>query len=248
MKKFFLVVSLLCASCAHKGFQRDEMRAQLEAPPQISEAEIERELAKRPQLPQPFRLGIYFREPEMRGVEGGFWKRWTEAERARIFGLVNEIQSAEVRSVTVIQPELVGATDLKGIRRAAARYGVDAVLIIGGAGEVVTNENALASTYLLLFPMLFAPGTDVAALFLTHASLWDVRNEYLYLDATGEAEVKKTQALAMVDEQEILLEAKAASLESFRRELKDRLVSFLGNARAAEKLANSGAGVGGAAN
>jgi hypothetical protein len=103
---------------------------------------------------------------------------------------------------------------------AAAKHHADALLVIGGAGQIDRYINGLGWTYALLLPTLFVPGSEADTLFITNASLWDVRNEYLYLSAETEATTKKTYIAAFgKQDKELLNDAKTKSLMNLKEEL-----------------------------
>lgn len=109
--------------------------------------------------------------------------------------------------------------DMDSVRVAAARQRADAVLVISAASETVTNPNGLAFGYALVLPLFFLHGTDVETLYYTRASLWDVRNEYLYLAAEGEGRAKNSRPFTATHEREQIEEARGKSLENLCQQL-----------------------------
>lgn len=71
-------------------------------------------------------------------------------------------------------------------------------------------------------PTLFAPGNDLRVDFATHAELWDVRNEYLYLAAEAEARSEQRRAFPYIDLETADAEAQNASLDLLIKELHKR--------------------------
>lgn len=203
--KFLLLLPLfLLAACAHKGFHQEQLRETLVGPPEVDRTEIAEELKKRPQLPKPFRLAVYFQDPSFQGLEGGLWSRWTEAQRDEFLAGLAKVPAGEIRSVFVLPGG--GEPGIAGIRVEAARRHADAVLIISGAGEIVRRPNPLALGYILLAPMFFLHGTDYETLFLARATLLDVRNNYLYADAETESMKKGSGAMASDQDEQVMRE------------------------------------------
>jgi hypothetical protein len=72
----------------------------------------------------------------------------------------------------------------------------------------------------LIAPALFVPGSEVDTLFLSSASMWDVRNEYLYLTAEAEETVHDTYVPAFGKrDKELYDEAKKASLSKLKKQI-----------------------------
>lgn len=115
---------------------------------------------------------------------------------------------------------LVANEDIKSIRLAASRYQADAVLIIGGVGQIDRYTNNWGWSYALLLPVFFVPGSESQTLFMTNASLWDVRNEFLYLTVESEATVPENYVAAFGKrDQELLGSAKSDALKKLATEL-----------------------------
>jgi len=201
----FLILALV-SGCS--GFHRERLRESFPssgAKVEITDDEVGEEFTKKAQLPNSFRLGVFFRElPE----------RWKSEEKELFLALKIPTMAAAF----AVHPDLVGEGDFLGVRRAAARQGADALLVINGIEEVKRSPNGLAATYLLLLPSFFVKGIEVEALFLSRALLWDVRNSFLYLGA--EAESEATQAFAPFAEvKAFLAENRRRSLARLREEL-----------------------------
>jgi hypothetical protein len=202
---FFVV--MMGNGCS-RGFHRESLRESLASPQaeaEITDDEVGEVLAKKAQLPNSFRLGVFFRElPE----------RWKSEEKELFLALKIPTMAAAF----AVHPDLVGEGDFLGVRRAAARQGADALLVINGIEEVKRSPNGLAATYLLLLPSFFVKGIEVEALFLSRALLWDVRNSFLYLGA--EAESEATQSFAPFAEVKgFLAENRRRSLARLTEEL-----------------------------
>ena len=121
-----------------------------------------------------------------------------------------------------ISDATVASDDLPAIRVAAARHGADAVLVVSGADEVKHTGNGWTLAYLAILPMAFAPGNEVDVLFIAHAEMWDVRNEYLYLAAEAESEARQQRPLFFVDSEQATRDAHAEATELLATELGER--------------------------
>ncbi len=128
----FLAV-LLSACTTSRGFDRGRLERVLgagQAP--VTDEEIARVLKLSPQIPVPFRLGVYVkagqwnRGLDLRWLAGGGDAGW-EADLKRA-GVVSD--------VVVVSPLTVAEEKLKEIRLGAARHGADAVLVVDSAYDV----------------------------------------------------------------------------------------------------------------
>ena len=237
MKTIFLslVMTLFLSGCSTKEFKRDEMFAQLNQNAEVTDRDIDSVLKLKPQLPRPFTLGVYFSSP--RNAEYRYsdtrWN-WTPQEQEQVTASLQPLKDKHiVKEILFIPQSMVEAKDLKSVRMAAARHGADAVLVIKGIADADSSINNWGATYALLLPALFVPGTDTKSLFISNASLWDVRNEYLYLTAEADAENNKTSPAAFSDKDKSVEEAKTASVAQLSEKLKDLSERF-DRAKAAE--------------
>lgn len=217
---FQSLLALLISGCTtSRGFHRDALRTELNDKIEVTDAEIAKALSLKPQLPHPFSVGIYFKEPEAGRWGTPSW-HWSEEEKQKVLASAEGLkESGQVAKVFVINPSVVSGTDLKSLRLAAAQHGADALLVISGATEVDSYHNSWAWTYVALATMLFVPANEVDVLFMTRAALWDVRNQYLYMTAEAESTKSQTRPAASVDERSALAEAKKKSLDSLSEEI-----------------------------
>lgn len=224
MKIHFLVafiLSLALAGCASKGFNRGALQDQIGIQkPVVNDKEIKDILSKKPNLPKPFKLAVYFKKPSPKDLSKAKW-RWTDQDKALILEVAKELKSENIVSdVFPILGSLVADEDLKSIRVAAAKHGADAVVVIDGAGEIDRYINNWGWSYILLVTTAFVPGSEADTLFLSSAAMWDVRNEYLYLSAEAEGKASNTHIALFGDKDEVLLEkAKTDSLQNLKNEV-----------------------------
>jgi hypothetical protein len=128
--------------------------------------------------------------------------------------------------VVAIADETISGTDLRAIRLAAARHGSDAVLVVSGAADVDRYNNASAALYVTLVGYWIVPGTNADALFLASGTLWDVRNEYLYLSAQAEATEARVGPGGWLEDAHVIAAAKKKALPALREELLKRMRSL----------------------
>lgn len=228
LNQIIVLISLLAVfqiGCSSKGFNRGDLKAQIGViQPQYNDQEIKEAFQKKSNLPKPFKLGVYFKSPNRTKGMIGDW-RWTEQDKAIFEEVAKELKAEGIISdVFPIMGSLVSSEDMKSLRLVAAKHQADALLIIGGAGEIDRYINNWGWSYAFLLPTLFVPGSQADTLFMTHASLWDVRNEFLYLTAEAEATLKNTYVAAFGhQDKELINQAKLESLNNLKVEIKKML-------------------------
>lgn len=217
----FSLLQLGCMSKS-KGFNRGELKNQIGVEkPVYDDKDIKAAFSKSANLPKPFKLAVYFKTPSAQGLNKNW--RWTEQDKTRLIDdLGKELKSQGLVSgiFPLIDP-LVSDEDIRSLRMVAAQHQADALLVVGGAGEIDRSLNNWGWTYAFLLPTLFVPGSKADTLFMTYASLWDVRNEYLYLSAEAEATTQNTYVAAFGQkDKELVEQAKTESLDRLKGELK----------------------------
>ena len=223
-----LALVLLVACASSGGFEQPAPRVPASDAPVINDDDVERAFALQAQLPKPYRMGVLFRDPK-RGSEQEVEWRWEPEHREAVLKALEPLAGkGELGAVYSIARTTVVGDDLHAIRVAAARQGIDAVLVISADNKIERSANGWAMTYLAVLPMLFAPGSDLRVDFTTHAELWDVRNEYLYLAAEADSRVEQSRALPYIDLEEANAKAQKESLDLCVRELQRRFVALHG--------------------
>ena len=218
-----LLVLMLTACASSRGFDRGSLRGQISDQKQVTEEDIKKVLELTPQLPSPFRLGIYFTSPSTGWRYGNTWS-WLGQDKDNLLAIGTELKNRGIISdVFVISDYIVEGNDKKAIRLAAARAGADAVIIVNGVCDIDRYNNALGYTYFLLITPFFIPGTEADGLFMANATMWDVRNQYLYLSVEGEGTAKETNPAFFIDEKRIIKSAKSAALTNLKSELSSRI-------------------------
>ncbi|HEX4923211.1 MAG TPA: hypothetical protein VFV50_03965 [Bdellovibrionales bacterium] len=218
---------VLLTGCA-TGFSRKALEEQVGvASPEFNESDIKTAYEKRPNLPKPFKLGVYFKTPsyarsayDPSPAIARDW-RWSEKDKAFLDGVAADLkQRGLIADVFPLVSSVVGSDDLKALRLVAAKHQADAILIVSGAADVDRYANNWAITYLLLAPALFIPGSQADTLFLASATMWDVKNEYLYMTAEAEGFAHDKYAAAFGrSNKELIEEAKLKSLASLREQI-----------------------------
>lgn len=225
---FFLIplilFSLLQFSCSlfRSGFNRGELSEQIGVvKPVYDDNKIKEAFAKKANLPKPFKLGIYFKEPVNTKKSNDVW-RWTEQDKTLFEEFAKELKSDGLVSDTIpIMSSIIGESDIKSLRYSAAKYHADALLVVSGAGQIDRYINKWGWTYTFLLPAFFVPGSEADTLFMTNAALWDVRNEYLYITAEAEANLNNTYIATFgKQDKELFNQAKTEALNSLKAELK----------------------------
>lgn len=217
VRPFALVfLSIVLGACGGGFHQQVPRSADASEEPAVDDGEVQRALATRPQLPAPYRVGVFFRAPESDTGEPEW--RWRPEDRDRLLSIATQL-GADVSALFPISPVTVTGDDFRSIRIAAARHGADAVLIVTGRDSREQHLNGWAVTYAALLPLLFVPGSELSLRFETHAELWDVRNGYLYLAADAEAEETQTRAPALLDPEQALSQSRKRATEALAQEL-----------------------------
>lgn len=224
--KNILILSfvLLVTGCAaSRGFNRDALRQSVDSQMQVSDGQINKALALKAQLPKPFKLGIYFQEPEPATKEKISWS-WTDADKQKVISAVDKFKnSGEISKSFVISPSVTSATDLKSLRLAAAQSGADALMIVSGVNDIDSYTTQWAWSYIAIIPAFVVPASVSDVLFITRASMWDVRNEFLYMTAESESLITKSYPAVFRTDRKQTLDAKDESLNELHKEIVKRL-------------------------
>jgi hypothetical protein len=220
------ILSLSACATGH-SFNRGELREELSGgKPEVDDASIAAALARKAQLPKPFKVGIYFKAPGSPKYISAKW-RWTDDDKEKLLALGEKLKATgEISDVFIVDDSVVSGSDLKSLRLAAAEHGADALLIVNGVSEVDSHANGWAWTYIALVPALFVPGTESDSIFMASASMWDVRNEFLYMTAEAESEKSKNRPAAFTDEHKVTDEAKLEAYDKLRDQISKMITSL----------------------
>lgn len=225
---FCLSVIFLMVGCASsRGFNRGDLRERLSGPVVVNDGDIAKALATKAQLPKPFKVGVFFKDPKSRNHDSDSVWTWTAEDKKKILEIVQKKKTdGEISDAFVISDATVGDTDLKSLRLAAARHGADALLVVSGVNDLDRYTNNWSWTYIVIVPTLFVPGTVNDSLFMARAAMWDVRNEFLYLTAESESMKRQTRPAAYADIREVTLEAKTEAVNLLGEEISKMLTSM----------------------
>ena len=148
------------------------------------------------------------------GTDSSGSVRWSPDDKERLLAAGRALEKKGIVSEAVFVSEgIATGDDLKAIRLAAARHGVDAILVVSGIADVDRYNNDLGIAYVFVVTPLFVPGTVSDALFLSHAALWDVRNEYLYASVEADGSASETGSAVFLRDQEVIGIARESSVE-----------------------------------
>ena len=201
------------------GMDRGPMPAAVpEEEAQIDDSAIAEALARRPQLPDRVRVGVWFREPA-----DGAW-RWQFEDRERVIAAAEEVEDVDLFPIS---RGFVESEDLRGLRLAAARHGAHAILVVEGRPDQQTSDNGWVATYPLLLPIFFAPAQELDTRFSIDVAMYDVRNGFLYATVEAEALEEQQRAHVWIDRDGGIREAKRRALEHLHTELAERLAHLM---------------------
>lgn len=218
--RIIVILVLLFLTGCSRGFDRGRLSQTLrDAPLQINDATIAAQKKIRPQIKSPFRLAIYL-APSDRPYS---W-RWTADDKKRIdvWG-VELMKSGIVKDVFIMSEMFAEGWTLLDHRRAAARHGADALLVLQAATDIDSYANPSALLYLTVVGAFIVPGTHRDALFMLQGGLIDVNNGYLYATAESEAEHKSVMPAYFIEDEDAVNPAKEEALEAFGDEIIRRI-------------------------
>lgn len=221
-RRVVLVLTLLVTGCSFspRGFDHGALAraARVDRHP-VTEPDVAGAAALSPQLAPPFRVAVWFRPPNpWRWSEHRF--HWTDRDREVVLAALQPLVDAGVVAEVVLLANAVFPDDgVRAARFAAARQGAHAVVIVTGAAALERYSNASALLYPTILGLWVAPGSHANALCLVSASVWDVKDGYLYAAAETEGTVRRRVPYMHLDEDEVAEGAKRAALEELAGEL-----------------------------
>lgn len=232
--------ALVLASCAAShGFDRGALsREARSSTPLATDEDIAKALGARAQLGVPFSVAVYFRpvraEDRWRVGHENRWV-WSSDDKQAVLARIDSlVPSGSISKVIPIADEVAAGDDLKSIRHAAARYGADAVIVVRGAGQVDRYNNVGSALYWTIVGLFLVPGTSADALFVASATMWDVRNEYLYASAEVEGREQVIGTPFTVDDGRTLAAPRSTGMIALGEEVERRLRTLAGTITAAK--------------
>jgi len=220
------VLLLMNVGCASRtGFDREAMHSLLDSESLVASdgpAAGEPSSATMPAL--PFKLALFFVEREVPRRQGLHKVQWLSADKDALKLWLKSLRDEQVLSeLFLLADPTIQGRDVKKIRQAAARYGMDAVLIVDAIGAVDRFTNGYAALYPTLIGAYLAPGTECESLVIVEGSLWDARSEQLYLTQTDGGTWKAVGPAMSVEDRDVLTKAKHAAFEAFGSRVAGRL-------------------------
>ncbi len=223
------VLCLTLSACStSKGFDRAGMHESLHQRLHIAD---EREPRDSPTstapLSEPIRLGIYFVRtefPTRQSVRSG---EWLSAEKDRLVQRLTQLRSDQILGEVVLLAEpTVRTLTPQELRQASVRYGIDVLLLVDGVGAVDRHNNAYSFFYPTIIGAWLAPGTVIDALFILNGILWDLRTDTRLDGQTAEGQAQRTGAVVLVEDADVLTEAKHRAIDAFGARLVEHLRSL----------------------
>ncbi|EPG74576.1 hypothetical protein LEP1GSC058_3819 [Leptospira fainei serovar Hurstbridge str. BUT 6] len=237
---FTILVFTSVFYCSSSGFDRGPIPNVQNHEIVIDDSEIKKYLSIKPQLKFPFRLGVYILDSQSDHYRIDSNNKTTILDAEKI--LKSEGIISQMFLITESVYDLDGNNsgsfrnyykersrsldNIKKIRILAARYGADAVLVVKPKNVYKKDANYLSMLYLTLVGIWLVPGSHRDSVFSFQGTLWDVRNEYLYVTAESESEKSVTRPLGWIDDDAIVKENKEAALKEFYEELIRRFRSL----------------------
>jgi rhombotail lipoprotein len=230
LASFLLPVTLMTLSgCAgSKGFDRAEMLDVMRQTVNLSGPQTAAGVTEPAStISAPFRLGLLFAQKEFPPREAIRLVDWLSQDRDLLIHALAPLRDQHIlNDMIVIANPAMQNPGLPEIRKAAARYGADMIVIVTGTGAVNRYNNGYALLYPTIIGAYLAPGTVSEGLFLIEGSLWDVRSGTGYGIQGAEGTATKTGPATALEDREVLAEAKAAAVRNFGK----RLAELIGHA------------------
>jgi rhombotail lipoprotein len=221
-----LFTGLVSGCASSRGFDRGAVLQQMQESLVLVDEDVADVLALKPQLPTPFRVGVYFVPP---GSPETPWL-WRGEDKDAVLAIEASLrQKGIVSSMFTISGSTVQGPSLRSLRVAAARHGADALLVVTGGEATDRYNNALGVFYMFLVPMAFVPGSELDALFMANGVLWDVRNGYLYASAEAEATAHQTRPAMFIEPPHAFDGARTEAMAKLAQELEHRLAALAGS-------------------
>ncbi len=230
----FPILCITLSACStNQGFDRAGMRDTLHqrldlvGAHEIKTPETKHAIENRFPFAGPFRLGVYFVRtefPTRQSVQSG---EWLSAEKDQLVQRLAQLRSDRIlREVVVLAEPTVRTLTPQELRQASGRYGIDVLLLLDGIGAVDRHNNAYALLYPTVLGAWLAPGTVIDALFMIDGTLWDLRTDTILNRQSAEGLAQRIGAVVLVEDADVLKEAKGRAIDAFGETLVDRLRSL----------------------
>lgn len=208
------VAALLSTWSCSTGFDRAEMQDVIRQTVTLPASHTDPTVTTRPPaLPRPFRLGVFFSHRDFPTRQAITPADWRSQDHDALLRVLTPLQGQHLlQDILVIAHSSVETPSVADIRKAAARYGADVLLVVTGAGSVDRHHTWSALLYPTIIGAYWASGTVSDALFLIDGSLWDVRSGVPYGSHRAEGLASQSGPAASLDDRNVLAEAKASAL------------------------------------
>lgn len=227
-----LIIPVSLLQCGASGFDRGPLPS-LQGKAVSNDSKITQQLATRPQLPEKFKLAVYLYEEQHRD-------RLSHADLKELLQIEAQLKkSGVIQTMFLVRPTIADAgaimpasghryvaEPLLDIRRQAARYGADVVLVLTPKSDLQSEANVLSLFYLTIVGIWIAPGSERDHKYSIDASMWDVRNGYLYATAYSEVQKNRTRPLGWLDHSEIIATDRRAAMLELRAEIQKRIMNL----------------------
>ncbi len=249
-----IALTTLVSSCASLGsspVSMDELRQGLDRESlTFTDRTVEEIAGLQAELPRPFRLAIapprevvssqFNFYTGQGGTGSGSADVWTSKER-EVIQAWNErfrergwLVDLVILPYSLVVPGVAdadlreGSTYLERVRVAAARERADAVLVIQSNSAAYSEFTPWAVLDLTLVGAMIFDAHRVHAATVMEGLLFDTRNEYLYLSASGEASMKDRTPAFMISQTErrLLERSRLAALRSLAERLNERVIAL----------------------
>lgn len=191
-----IVGTVILTGCASQKYVRSDLKSKMGmVKPTYKERDIQKNLEKEVNLPKPFSVAVFFQEPQNSSSAKAAW-RWTLKDKEDFIKKLRESVDPSIVKQVFLMSDFSDDFDLYDVRLAASKYGADSVLVVQAATDTVRQPTKWVSSYALVLPLFFINGTQAQSYFSINASLWDVRNEMLYLSTSSEGELTEAYPLA----------------------------------------------------
>lgn len=132
------------------------------------------------------------------------------------------VTSGKAKEVIRLNDSIVEGSSVESLRLGGARAGADALLVVNAISDVDRYNNSLGITYSLLVTAFFVPASELDSLVMLNATMWDVRNGYLYLSTEAEHVEHQTRPAYFIDVKGSLKTTKAKALKVLGEDVRNR--------------------------
>lgn len=222
---FIVALSAGCASS--QGFNRTAMNEVLHVEP-TPIPESQPLASQGVHLSTPLRLGVFFVNHDFPHRQSIRTVEWLARDRDQLLRELDPLQDTHIlQDAFVLMDATLRGEDIRGIRQAGARYGVDLVLIVDGVAAVDRYNNRFAWLYPTLLGAYLAPGTESDALVMVTGGLWAVRSEWHAPMQRVEGTSMLVGSAVLVEDIAALQEAKKHAIRALGQRIVDRLPHWI---------------------